>query len=159
MNRLNLGCGKDYKEGWMNIDVNDVKKDVSHDLNKIPYPFKKSYFDEVYMKMILEHLNDPLGVLKEIVRISKDNAKISIIVPHAFSYASKTDLQHKTNFTENSFSEELLEEYNLKELKLVRKEFLFPNNKWKKYIPLKKYLKIFFNGIYDDLLFEFVVKK
>jgi hypothetical protein len=68
-------------------------------------------------------------------------------------------LQHKHSFTENTFSESLLEEYDLKELKLVRKRFLFPSNRWKKYIPFKKYLKIFLNGIYDDLLFEFKIQK
>ena len=63
----------------------------------------KDEFDEILMKMILEHLDNPIKVLKEIIRISKNNARLIIIVPHAGSYANFTDIQHKTNFTENSF--------------------------------------------------------
>jgi hypothetical protein len=110
------------------------------------------------MNMILEHLDRPIEVLKEIIRISKNNALLTIVVPHAYSYASVTDIQHKTNFTENSFTDKLLEEYDLNNLRLKKVKFLY-QNKWKKYILFKKFLKIFFNGIYDDILFEFEIKK
>jgi ubiquinone/menaquinone biosynthesis C-methylase UbiE len=158
MRKLNLGCGKDYKKGWTNVDVIGVKKDVKHNLNKVPYPFRKNTFDEILMKMVLEHLDDPIKVLKEIVRISANNAKLTIIVPHATSYANFTDIQHRTNFKENSFNKDLLEEYELRELKLKKIEFLY-RNKWKKFIPFKNILKIFYNGVYDDILFEFKIKK
>jgi len=156
--RLNLGCGLDYRNGWTNVDVIKVKKDKEYDLNRFPYPFKDNFFDEVLMKMVLEHLENPIKVLKEIIRISKNNAKLTIIVPHATSYANLTDIEHKTNFTENSFTKELLKEYELGELILEKRAFIF-KNKWKKYIPFKKYLKIFLNGLYDDLLFEFKIRK
>jgi len=160
MAKLNLGCGKDYRQGWFNVDCRrDLKTDFVHNLNKFPYPFKDNFFSKADLKMILEHLRNPIKVLKEMQRICKNNALVKVIVPHANSYANKTDLQHKTNFTENSFSPELLDEYGLKQLKLVKKDFLFPTNKWKKIIPFKKYFKIFFNGIYDDLFFEFKVVK
>jgi ubiquinone/menaquinone biosynthesis C-methylase UbiE len=158
MKRLNLGCGKDYLNGWVNVDVINVKKDVKHDINKFPYPFKASTFDEVLMKMILEHVENPIKVLKEVVRISKNGAKITITVPHATSYANYTDLQHKTNFTENSFGEGLLEEYELKEMVLKNREFILVN-KWKKFIPFKNILKIFINGVHDSIKFEFEIKK
>ena len=160
MKRLNLGCGADYREGWTNLDSRGkIKTDITHNLDSFPYPFKTNTFDEIFMKMVLEHLTDPIKTMKEVIRISKKNAKITVIVPHAFSYANNTDIQHKSNFTENSFEKNLLEEYELEELKLTKREFLFPYNKWKRYIPFKGVLKIFFNGIYDDLLFEFEVKK
>ncbi len=158
--KLNLGCGEDYKSGWINLDFRkNVNADIKHDLNKIPYPFKNNSFNEILLKMILEHLDNPIKVLREVIRISKENAKIKIIVPHAFSYANNTDLQHKSRFTENSFEKKLLKEYELEELNLIKREFLFTQNKWKRYIPFKGFLKIFFNGIYDDLLFEFEVRK
>jgi len=69
-----------------------------------------------------------------------------------------SDIEHRTNFTEYSFTKKLLEEYELEALHLIRTEFTFKHS-WKKYIPFKRYLKIFFNGIYDDLLFEFEVRK
>ncbi|MDD5192592.1 MAG: methyltransferase domain-containing protein [Candidatus Nanoarchaeia archaeon] len=155
MKKLNLGCGEDYKKGWINLDCrNDIKTDIKWDVNRIPYPFKDNTFNEVLMKMILEHAKDPIRILKEIIRISKKNSKIIVIVPHAGSYAAKSDLQHKNFFTENTFDEWHLLEYGLTELKLIKKEFLF-KNKWKRYIPFKRYFKIYLNGIYDDLLFKF----
>ena len=158
--KLNLGCGEDYREGWINVDSREnVLCDVKFDLEKFPWQLRTNEFDEVYASHVLEHLNNPVGALKEISRITKKNARIIIKVPHATSYANLTDLQHKTNFTENSFSENHMKQYELEHLELIRKEFLFPKNKWKRYIPLKQYLKIFLNGIYDDLLFEFKVIK
>jgi ubiquinone/menaquinone biosynthesis C-methylase UbiE len=159
MKKLNLGCGEDYKEGWVNLDCRkDIKIDVNWDINKTPLPFKENTFDEVLIKMILEHAENPFNVLKEIIRISKKDAKITVIVPHADSYAAKSDLQHKNFFTENTFDEWHLSEYELTNLKLIKKEFIFVN-KWKKYIPFKKYFKIYLKGIYDDLLFQFKILK
>jgi ubiquinone/menaquinone biosynthesis C-methylase UbiE len=159
MKKLNLGCGEDYKDGWVNFDCReDIKTDIKWDINKIPYPFKEDTFDEVLAKMILEHAKEPTQVLKEIIRISKKDAKIIVIVPHASSYASKSDLQHKNLFTENTFDEWHLLEYELVKLKLIKKKFVY-FNKWKKYVPFKRYLKIYLNGIYDDILFEFKILK
>lgn len=161
MKKLNLGCGNDYKEGWINVDLGDnIKKDIKHDLNKIPYPFKENSVDIILMKQSLEHLDYPVKVLQELVRICKNGARIMIYVPHATSYAFISGLQHKSLFTENTFLKENLTGggYDLENLKLIKQEFIFMN-KWKKFIPFKKYLKIFFMGIYDDLYFEFKVQK
>ena len=160
MKKLNLGSGPDYRKEWVNVDIRkDIKTDVVHNLNKFPYPFKADEFDFVLISHTLEHLDYPETVLKEMLRISKNGAKIIIEVPHAFSYANATDMQHRRNFTENSFTEKHIMQYGLGALKLQKITFLYPNNKWKKYIPFKKYFKIFLNGIYDNLLFEFKVEK
>jgi len=157
--KLNLGCGEDYKEGYVNVDNNtDYKADKYFNLNIISYPFEDNEFDKVIMNMILEHLNNPIEVLKEVSRICVDGAIIEVIVPHATTYSNFGDMQHKHFFTEKSFNNNLLIEYNLKELELISHEFIY-TNKWKKYIPFKHYIKIFLTGIYDDMLFKFKVVK
>jgi len=157
--KLNLGCGNQYKKGWVNVDIlKSIRADKYFDLNKTPYPFKDNEFEEVLMRMVLEHLNEPIKILKEIIRITKDKGNIVVIVPHAMSYANLTDLQHKTNFTENSFNPNLLKEYDLDNLKLIKTGFSY-DNAWKKMIPFKKVLKIFLSGIYENLIFEFKVDK
>ena len=31
MKRLNLGCGPDYRKGWVNVDIRkDIKADIVH---------------------------------------------------------------------------------------------------------------------------------
>jgi len=158
--KLNLGCGRDYRNGWVNVDVRrNIFTDVVHDLDVLPYPFKDNTFDEVLLSHILEHIKDPISTLKEIIRISKSRARIIVKVPHAHSYAQISDLQHKNSFSEHSFSKKHLREYEIDELVLVKRIFEFPSNRWKKYLPGKSLLKIFFNGIYDDLYFEFKVRK
>lgn len=159
MRKLNLGCGEVYKEGWINVDSREgIRSDMVWDLNKTPYPFNDNTFELILMESVLEHLNDPIKVLKEIIRIGKKGGKIVVLVPHSNYYAATTDIQHKTFFTENSFDKQLLKEYELEELKLIGVSFFYGHG-WKKFIPFKKFLKIFFNGVYDNIIFKFQIEK
>ena len=37
MDKLNLGCGEDYRKGWINLDSRDnIRKDIKWNLNKFP---------------------------------------------------------------------------------------------------------------------------
>lgn len=83
LKKLNLGSAGRKKEGYVNVDwLSLVKPDVEHNLNVFPYPFKDNEFDLVEATHIIEHLDRPFDVMKEIYRISKPNAKIVIKVPH-----------------------------------------------------------------------------
>jgi SAM-dependent methyltransferase len=155
-NQLNLCCGKDIMDYFLNVDIHSG--DVQMDLNKYPWKLPSDYFVEVFIKMGIEHLDNPIRALKEIIRISRNGALLIIIVPHANSYASNIDLQHKSKFTEASFQDFLLEQYELTQLKLKNVEFLYVNN-WKRYIPFKRFFNVFLNGIYDDIKFEFRIVK
>ena len=104
MKKLNLGCGRDTKKSYVNIDRMKVDGvDVIHDLNKFPYPFKDNTFDEIYCKHILEHLDDFTLVMDELYRISKNNAIIHIRVPFYNSYHAFRDPTHKTFFSYDTF--------------------------------------------------------
>ena len=87
MKKINLGCGLDIREGYINVDmVPGPGIDVVHDLDKFPYPFKNNEIDVVYASHIIEHLNDLPKSMAELKRICKPGAKIIIRVPH-FSVA------------------------------------------------------------------------
>lgn len=56
MKKLNLGCGFDYRPGWVNLDSNDsIKADIHHDLEK-KLPFEDNPFDEVFAGQVIEHV-------------------------------------------------------------------------------------------------------
>lgn len=103
--KLNVGCGKDIKKGWVNLDFIRAKGvDKTHDLNKFPYPFDDDSFDEIYASHIIEHVEDPEKFMQELWRIGKINGKIKIITPH-FSCGplSWGDLTHKRTFSSLAF--------------------------------------------------------
>ncbi len=101
--KLNLGCGKDTKEEYLNIDIKEYRGvDMLYDLNDIPYPFDDNSVDEIRAIDILEHLDDPIAQLEEWWRICKPGARIKIQVPHYRNMDAYTDLTHKHFFTRKS---------------------------------------------------------
>jgi len=96
--KLNLGCGTDYKDGWVNVDLEiniygeKSKTDINHDLNVYPYPFKDNDFDFIWSWGLLEHIKDLDLHIKELTRISKKKCKIEIHVPYFLSYTTGKEL-------------------------------------------------------------------
>lgn len=102
--KLNLGCGTDIRPGYLNIDFEKIQGiDSVYDLNKLPYPFKDNQFNEIIMRNILEHLENPFEIIKEIHRISEKGARIHIRTPHFSSNNVWGDLQHKRGFNTDTF--------------------------------------------------------
>ena len=60
-NRLNLGCGNDYREGWDNADLYAKKADLRFDFEKAPYPIKDNTYDHIHCSQVLEHLRCQCG--------------------------------------------------------------------------------------------------
>lgn len=84
--RLNLGCGQNHLEGFVNVDcMARANPDVLHDLETFPWPFEDSSVGEVVLNHVLEHLGaDPkkfLGVFSELFRVCKGGALVRIAVP------------------------------------------------------------------------------
>jgi len=104
MKRLNLGCGDDIKEGWVNLDSSAIDGvEVVHDMEQLPLPFPDQVFEEVLCQDILEHL-EYIPVLRDIHRIMKKGASLTIRVPHFTSKNSYTDPTHKKFFAIRTFS-------------------------------------------------------
>lgn len=105
MNKLNIGCGNDYKEGWINLDRGQCRSDVKHDLHDVPLPFESNYFDHVLMQHILEHVrkSDFVDIVRDIYRICKPGATIDIRSPYAGSDNFWTDPTHEMPLTARTF--------------------------------------------------------
>ncbi len=97
--KLNIGCGRDYKFGYINIDIDpSVKPDIVRDIEK-GLPFDDNSVDEIYCSHTLEHIHDLLFVLREFYRVCKNKAKITIIVP----LMDASDMTHVRFCDENTF--------------------------------------------------------
>src|SRR3989338_8456713 len=101
--RLNLGCGENIKEGWVNLDSAALPGvDVVHDIEKIPFPFKDGEFDEILCRDVLEHV-EYIPVLRELYRILKPGGVLRVQVPHFTSRNNFVDPTHKKMFSVSTF--------------------------------------------------------
>lgn len=85
--KINLGCGRDYRAGWLNVDFFDAAQpDQVVDLEQTPWPFADDCAEFILMKHVLEHLGKDtqsfLAIMAELYRISKPDALVEIHVPH-----------------------------------------------------------------------------
>jgi len=83
--KLNLGCGQNLLAGYVNVDKFGAP-DVRHDLEIIPWPWKKNSVSEVVLNHALEHLGETtakyLEIIRELYRVCAPEALIFIVVPH-----------------------------------------------------------------------------
>ena len=79
--RLNVGCGDDIREGFLNIDPfadgTDLRMEAGH------LGFASQSVDEIFSSHMLEHLSkhEVMGVLVEWRRVLRPTGKLEIIVP------------------------------------------------------------------------------
>jgi len=99
MTKLNLGCGQNKLEGYVNVDKYDsFSPDVVWDLEVFPWPFESNSIDEIILRHVLEHLGATvdcfLGIMKELYRVAAPGAQIRIFVPHPRSDGFAGDPTH-----------------------------------------------------------------
>jgi len=108
LRRLNLGCGLNKFNGYLNVDSSElVKPDVVVDLNVTPWPWKDNEFGHIVAKDVLEHLGDTsddyMKIIKEMYRVSDNGAVWEVQVPHWRCDVSVDDPTHKRLLTLGSF--------------------------------------------------------
>lgn len=81
--KLNLGCGKDYREGFVNIDIrDDVGADLVCDVTK-PFSFPSGSVSEVIALDVFEHLTveHQSSLFSELFRLLIKGGKLSVRIP------------------------------------------------------------------------------
>ena len=82
--KINLGCGRDLLEDFINVDIYYDFKDknyVRSDVRKLP--FKDNYADYILAREIIEHIPtiDLISTLKEWIRVLKPGGRLVITCP------------------------------------------------------------------------------
>lgn len=87
MRRLNLGCGRDYREEWDNWDLSkDVKSEAVLDIGRDRFPANDEIYDEIWCAGVLEQISDNqafLYALNECHRVLKSGGTLTVQVPNA----------------------------------------------------------------------------
>lgn len=80
---VNLGCGKDYRYGYINIDVNlAYRRDMWLHLSN-PLPLRSNSVDGIFCSHVLEHFAfaESNAIVRECYRILKPGAVLRVGVP------------------------------------------------------------------------------
>ena len=116
--KLDLGCGKNPKEGFIGVDSRDFGQQIVCDLSArswLPtkvtgvqlfetgngdgdeWLFKNDSVDEVHCSHFVEHLtqSERIHFVNELYRVMKPGAKAQLITPHWASCRAYGDLTHQ----------------------------------------------------------------
>lgn len=94
--KLNLGCGRDIRDGWVNIDSRPGKGvDLVTDFDDNPVlPFEDSSVDESEGSHLIEHLRNPLPFMEELWRVTKPGGLATFRCPFGSSDDADEDPTH-----------------------------------------------------------------
>jgi SAM-dependent methyltransferase len=94
--KLDLGCGKSRREGFIGVDVRDFGQEVVCDLRDA-WKWEDESVDEVNCSHFIEHLtaSERIHFVNELWRVLKPGAKATITTPHWASNRAYGDLTHQ----------------------------------------------------------------
>ncbi|KHN49253.1 class I SAM-dependent methyltransferase [Pectobacterium fontis] len=115
--KIHIGSGKDYKSGWINIDVSKYSSpDVILDLSKEQHfpvmrksPFygevilKENYYDFIYANSVLAHVSDLVTMMTNCLALLRTGGEFFIEVPYEKSNTAWQDPTHVRAMNSNSW--------------------------------------------------------
>lgn len=101
--KLNIGCGNKLLEDFIGVDLYPCQAaDIICDISRT-FPFRDNSIEEIYLDNVVEHILDIPALMKELVRICRNGARITIITPHFTSLSSWKDPTHVHHLSYFSF--------------------------------------------------------
>ncbi|MEK6886655.1 MAG: hypothetical protein AABW88_02375 [Nanoarchaeota archaeon] len=95
---LNFGCREKTIPGYFNVHYLNAKNvDLVFDFDRFPYPLKGNY-SHIEMYEILEHVENPILVLKELHKHCFHKTKLKIAVPYYNCAGAYNAWSHKHFF-------------------------------------------------------------
>lgn len=84
MTKIDCGCGKYKREGYIGIDKMDFGQELILDLEVGDLPFKDNEVDEIYANHFVEHLKDTKHFFNEAWRVLKKGGLMCVNCPYCF---------------------------------------------------------------------------
>lgn len=104
--RLNLGCGRDIRPGWVNIDCAPLPG-VDHVVDFGDLPVKLPFDDDsvAYSEgvHVIEHLRDPLPFMAELHRVTRPGGRVVFRCPYGSTDDADEDPTHVRRMFANSW--------------------------------------------------------
>lgn len=105
--KLNVGCGRNIKEGWVNLDATQLEGvDLVCDLEDLranPIGLPDESVERFLLSHVIEHVRDSLGLMQELWRLAKPDAVAVIRTPHGGSDDAWEDPTHIRAYFPRSF--------------------------------------------------------
>jgi len=105
--KLNVGCGRNIKDGWINLDSSALPGvDLVCDLESVrvkPIALPDESVSEFLISHVIEHIRDSLGLMQELWRLATSDAIAVIRVPHGGSDDAWEDPTHLRAYFPGSF--------------------------------------------------------
>lgn len=116
-NVINLGSGRDYKPGWLNLDIlartePDLLLDLCaplelplhrHTTDGIPVVLQAEGCELIYANNVLEHVTDLPALMGNALRLLRDGGVFLIEVPYERALTAWQDPTHVRALNENSW--------------------------------------------------------
>lgn len=94
--KLDLGCGKNPRAGFIGVDSRDFGQPINADLRQ-PWQWADGSIEEAHCSHFVEHLTGPerIHFVNELYRVLIPGGKCTVIVPHWASCRAYGDLTHQ----------------------------------------------------------------
>lgn len=161
--KLNLGCGRDVRDGWINMDLfYEDPRVIKHDLLETPWPFPNNTFKHIEARHVFEHIPVILrngrdiifDIFEEAHRVMTPGAQFVIDVPWGRTDPSIDHIQHYRAFLPETF---LFLQPSHREHYYTTANFHIQWQRTRNLIhaPHKRYLRLRGLGLTDHLMTRF----
>ncbi|MCD6283892.1 class I SAM-dependent methyltransferase [bacterium] len=124
--KLDIGCGKNKREGFIGIDI-DPNSDADIIASALNLPFKDNSVDEIYSSHLVEHFSpkETEKFFAEIYRVLKKNSRAFLKIDTDWTKKRllQKDPTHKHRYSVREIKK-ILRQFNFSQSKVKRKIYL-----------------------------------